>query len=290
MKISVVIPVFNGRGVLEDCLEALLDYTGRHELQIIAIDDFSTDGSRHYLRGQNGIITLFNDRNYGYAHTVNSGLKHAGGEAVLFLNQDTVIEGEAIDILADKLFSDPEYGIVAPKLLNPDSSRQLSIRSFPNHLDIISHHLGLHLLFPANRIINKWKMPWFDYDSEAEVMQPMFSAVLIRREVVNHVGLLDERFPLFFNDVDYCRRVLSADYKIIYIPSAKVIHQHGQATSQNAMRSVYLQHKAFIDYLAGYYKGIRYLIPNLFCSVILIFSAHLRALYRGVKRVFTSRA
>lgn len=290
MKITVVIPVYNAIGVIEDCFGALFNYDGRHQLEIIAIDDYSTDGSREYLRDQDNIFAFFNDRNYGYAHTVNVGLKHVSGKAVLFLNQDAVVTKDAIDTMAESLFSDSSIGMVAPKLLNPDGSRQLSIRSFPNHRDIISHHLGLHLMFPSSRLLNSWKMPWFDYESKAEVEQPMFSAVLIRGEVIDCVGLLDERFALFFNDVDYSRRILSAGFRTVYDPSAQVIHSHGQATSQNVMRSVYLQHSAFIDYLNKYYKGIRYLIPNISCSIILVFSAHLRAFYRGVKKVFTSRA
>jgi hypothetical protein len=291
MIISVVIPVYNGLGVIEDCLESLYVYTGSHQLQIIAVDDFSTDGSREYLKSQTGRIRLLlNPQNESYAATVNRGIEASRSDAVLLLNQDTVVNNNAIDVLASQLYESDDYAMAAPRLANPDGSLQRSIRNFPTHADVINHHLGLTALFPSDPEINRWKMPGFDYDSESLVKQPMFSAVMLKREVIEKVGYLDHRFPLFFNDVDYCRRIDQAGLKVIYTPQAEIIHVRGQATSQQAVKSVYLQHLAFIQYLQKYYKGIRYLIPNLLCAVLLVTSAHLRAVLGLLKRTFTSKA
>lgn len=280
MLVSVIIPVYNGSQIIIPCLEAVFNSKGENSLEVIVIEDHSIDDSLEKLKSCGlDIHLLQNDRNYGYAPSVNRGLKECHGEAVLFLNQDTEIAEDAVAKLFDKLVSEPNIGAVAPKLVNADGSVQKSVRRFPSHMDIIYHHLGLSYLSPKSPVFNRWKMGEFDHLKERFVDQPAFSAIMIRHEVLNSVGLLDKSFPLYFNDVDYSRRMIDAGWKILFFPEAVVKHQRGQATGQRRIQSVYLSHSAFIRYLYKYYKGPKYYIPNFICSFLLIFSAHLRALY-----------
>ncbi len=286
MLVSIIIPVYNGSQVIIQCLQAVFDSKGENSLEVIVVEDHSSDDSLAKL-GTCGfdIHLLQNERNYGYAYTVNRGLKECHGDAVLFLNQDTEIADDAVAKLCDKLVSNHEIGAIAPQLLNPDGSVQKSVRRFPTHTDVIYHHLGLSYIFPNSPKFNRWKMGEFDHLEERFVDQPAFSAIMIRREVLNNVGLLDQGFPLYFNDVDYSRRMIDTGWKILYYPAAVVEHQKGQSTGQRKIRSVYLSHSAFIQYLCKYYKGPKYYIPNFICAFLLIFSAHLRALYyllRGI--------
>ena len=142
--VSVVIPVYNGSEVIIPCLKAVFDSKGENSLEVIVVEDHSTDDSLEKLKACGFDIHLLqNDRNYGYAYTVNRGLKECHGDTVLFLNQDTEVEENAIGKLCNRLLSTFEIGAVAPKLVNPDDSVQKSVRRFPTHMDVIYHHLGL---------------------------------------------------------------------------------------------------------------------------------------------------
>jgi len=291
LLISVVIPIFNAVDVIGECLDSLAASSSEHELEIILIDDCSSDGSHEYLFSKYSAFKIMrNKENRGYACTVNRGIKHAHGEYIFLLNQDTVVGQNALDKLVSRIQTDSKIGIIAPKLLNPDGSIQKSVRRFPKHGDIIYHHLGLTRFFPDNPGFNRWKMADFAHNEERYVEQPAFSAVLVRREVFKQVGLLDTGYPLFFNDVDYCRRATDAGWKILFTPKAEVVHQGGQAVRQQAVCSIYLSHAAFIRYLNENFKGARFLTPNFVCSVLLVCSAHIRALIYILGKPFTSKA
>jgi GT2 family glycosyltransferase len=291
LLISVVIPVYNALAVIGACLDSLAASSSEHKLEIILIDDCSRDGSHEYLLSKYSTFKIMrNSKNRGYAYTVNRGIKLAHGEYIFLLNQDTVVGANTLDKLVSRLQKDSKIGIIAPKLLNSDGSLQKSVRRFPKHSDIIYHHLGLTRFFPDHPRLNRWKMADFDHNEERYVEQPAFSAVLVRREVFEQAGLLDTNYPLFFNDVDYCRRAIDAGWKILFTPEAEVVHLGGQAVRQQAMRSIYISHAAFIRYLNENFKGARFLAPNFICSVLLVCSAHIRALFNLLQKPFISKA
>ena len=151
MLISVVIPIFNAVDVIGDCLDSLAASSSEHDLEIILIDDCSSDESHGYLLSNYSAFKIMRNReNRGYAYTVNRGIKHAHGEYIFLLNQDTVVGQNALDKLVSRIQTDSKIGIIAPKLLNPDGSIQKSVRRFPKHGDIVYHHLGLTRFFPDN--------------------------------------------------------------------------------------------------------------------------------------------
>ncbi|NIP44280.1 MAG: glycosyltransferase family 2 protein [candidate division Zixibacteria bacterium] len=290
MLISVIIPLYNGHEVIVKCLDSVFSSETDHNIEVIVVDDCSTDESVDLINRKGYDIYLMkNDKNHGYAYTVNRGLTVFHGDAAFLLNQDTELEKNVIQLLASRLFEDDLTGIIAPQLVNLDGTVQPSVRCFPRHSDIIYHHLGLSSIFRDNAELNRWKMPDFDHISERYVDQPAFSAVMIKRTAINEVGLMDLDFPLFFNDVDYCRRTIAAGWKILFYPKAKVKHQRGQAISQRKVQSIYLSHLAFIEYLHKYFRNLRYVIPNFLCSFLLVVSAHIRALYHLLKKSSTSK-
>lgn len=291
MLISVVIPVYNGAEVIGHCLNSVIHSKSPDQIEIICVDDCSGDNSYDIILREFPTVKLFrNDHNKNYTATVNRGIKASSGEFLLFLNQDTVIATDTIRVLSEKLSGHEEVGIIAPKLVNPDGSVQNSVRRFPTHADVIYHHLGLNHFFPDNPVFNVWKNSAFDYNLEQRICQPAFSAVMLRRSLINSIGLLDQSFPLFFNDVDYCRRTAGSGWKILYTPDTTVEHIRGQASRQNIVQSTYLSHEAFIRYLKKYNRGISNLLPNFICTLLLISSAHVRVIYRLLKKLFTSKA
>jgi len=290
MNISIIIPVYNGFSVIGECLTALRNSRLKASPEIIVVDDCSRDGSPEFVRKNfPEAILLRHERNLGYARSVNHGLDNAHGDFIMLLNQDTVADENALSILCAELERDERAALAAPALFNLDGSRQPSIRQFPRHRDIVYHHLGLPCIFPRSKHFNRWKMPELDYAQKQYVPQPAFSAVMLTRKTLSEIGILDERFRLFFNDVDYCRRVYLAGYKILYCPEAVVYHQKGQATGQNRPRSICLSHVAFIQYLWKHFRGWVSLLPNLLCSLLLLLSIGPRVCWHLIRRMLISK-
>ena len=141
-------------------------------------------------------------------------------------------------------------GIVAPQFLNADGSIQPSCRRFPRHRDIVFHALGLNYLFPYSKLYNYWKMGDFDHQSQRFVDQPQGAFLLTHRRAFEDVGLLDENFPMFFSDVDWCRRFINKGWKITFTPEVKIIHHKGSSVynNRNRISLIWSSHISFYLY------------------------------------------
>src|SRR5262249_53422120 len=159
------------------------------------------------------------------------------------LNPDTEVQPEAIRYLLDFLADHPKVGIVAPKLLNSDGTVQRSCRQFPTFLGMLYELLGLSRLFPDNPRFREYKMLDWDHDDERQVDQPEGACLLLRREVIEQVGLLDEGFFMLFEEVDWCYRIKQAGWEIWFTPGAQVVHHYGQSIKQVKTRMILSSHR-----------------------------------------------
>jgi GT2 family glycosyltransferase len=143
---------------------------------------------------------------------------------------------------------------VAPRLRGPDGKVQLTCRSFPGP-DVVHYEaLGLSRLFPRSRVFGKYRMSWWGYDDARPVDQPMASALLVRSAALDEIGLFDEQFPMFFNDVDLCRRLWDAGWEVWFTPAAEMTHLGGAATRQVRREMIIESHRSFLAY---YRKRVR---------------------------------
>ena len=233
VEISAIIVSYNGRRFLPNCLSTLEDNLHLLSHEILLVDNGSTDDSVSFVQSSfPDVIVVENDSNLGFARAVNIGIKKASGEYLYILNQDLRFHAGATERLLARLKSDPQIGMIGPKYVGFDGKLQWSARAFPTYRHIIYEALLLSRLFPRHREFSSWRMGWFDHEHEMEVDQPMGSAMLIPRDVVDKVGSFDEKFPIFFNDVDYCRRMRDAGYVLLYFPDAVVEHFRGASTGR----------------------------------------------------------
>jgi GT2 family glycosyltransferase len=289
-SISVLIPLYQGRQVIGACIDSLLDSRDDIDLRIVVIDDASPDEAGEWVSSNYPYVeVIVNDTNRGYAFAVNRGIQNTDGDLILLLNQDTRMESGALKILEDRLNSKADIDAVVPKLLNTDGTVQPSCRMLPRHVDVLWQHLFLPRLFPRSQEFARWKMGWFNHDSEIEVEQPYFSTILLRRSVVDEIGQLDESFRIYFNDVDYCRRIKDSGGRILFTPHARVVHQLGQSTSKIPFRRIVDSHRGFIRYFFKHYRGMSYWIPNIGVAAILAASAVVRLTLTALCLPFTSR-
>lgn len=246
MKLSIVIVTWNSAADIEACIDSI---NFGSEFEVIVVDNASTDATPSVVRQHHHLRLVENPSNLGYARASNQGIRLATGECVLLLNPDTRIELGTLDALSGYLDEHPAVGAVAPRLTSPDGTTQYSIRSFPTATSLFWELIGLSRLFPKSRLFGRWKMKYFDYDRTAEVEQPMASCLMVRRTLLDQLGSMDERFPMFYNDVDLSKRMADAGWKTVYLADARVVHRHGASTSQVRARMIRESHRSAFRYL-----------------------------------------
>ncbi|MFO8079846.1 MAG: glycosyltransferase family 2 protein [Armatimonadota bacterium] len=255
-ELSIVIVSWNTRDLLDACLTSIREAPDEVSREVIVVDNASDDSTAEMVQSAHPDVTLIaNEENAGYAVGNNQGIAAAAGKHVLLLNPDIVVHEGALDTLARFLQEHPGAGAVAPRLILPDGSVQASCRSFPTPEIVLYEALGLSRLFPRNRRFGKYRMTWWDYNDQRRVDQPMASAIMVRGAALTAVGGMDEDFPIFFNDVDFCLRLWNAGWEVWFTPEASMDHVGGAATRQVRRRMLTESHRSFVRFYRKHYRG-----------------------------------
>ncbi|MCI0495494.1 glycosyltransferase family 2 protein [candidate division KSB1 bacterium] len=288
--LSIIIVTYNHESEIKNCLLTLKNAIAQFNAEIIIIDNNSTDETisifqsllrdfdKKYYR-----LMIFNQTNIGFTKAVNQGLARSQEEFVLLLNPDTEIPSDIFQSLIQIFENNSDVGIVSPQFRNPDGTIQPSCRRFPRHRDVIYNAIGLNVLFNSSKEFNYWKMGDFDHQTQKEVEQPQGAFLLARREAVEDVGFLDEQFPMFFSDVDWCRRFIEKGWKILFVPGVQIMHHKGTSIYKNRVKMIWSSHWSFCRYFWKYYRGLSWSPINLITGVVLIFLALIRSIFHLVK-------
>jgi hypothetical protein len=225
--VSIIIVNLNTRGLLEACLNSV-DAEGKSvPLEVIVVDNGSTDGSVEMIRSLFPAVHLtVNERNEGFARPNNAGLRQALGRHLFLLNSDTEIRPGALRAMIQFLDNHSRAGACGPRLVYPDGRTQRSVKGFPGRVTHLSDMLFLDRLFP--HFFGKGEQRNFDYFRAASVDHVMAAAFMIRRQAYEEVGPLDEEFAIYYNDMDWCYRAKAAGWEIWYLPDPVVIHYLGK--------------------------------------------------------------
>jgi len=287
-SISVLTVTYNSEDHLPAFLEVLLPELDSCGGELILVDNASTDATRSLI--QNGVQhkafvkIIENRKNLGFAIANNQALAIAEGTDILLLNPDTAVETGAIQGLLESLHESENRGAVAPQLRFSDGRIQRSCRRFPTHLNILTQMLGLGLLFPRSRWANGWKMGDFDHEQSRDVDQPAAAALLIRGDLYRELEGLNEQFPMFFNDVDLCRRIHQRGYRIRFDARYRVIHAGGGSVRRRPLAMVVSSQLSFFRYFERSYTGLLYQVPNLLLGMLLYLAIIPRILFHFLPR------
>ncbi|MGC8667968.1 MAG: glycosyltransferase family 2 protein [Chthonomonadales bacterium] len=231
MTLSIILVNWNTRDYLLGALHSIYRNPPPFEFEVIVVDNASADGSAEAVaRKYPQVCLIANNANEGYARGNNQGVAASRGRYVLLLNPDVVVWPGSLERAVELLERRPEVGVLAAKLVHPDGTVQKSVRGFPRPAAMIFEVTGIAALFRRSRIINAYRMDWFDYEHEAVVEQPMGTFLLMRRSVFDRIGAMDECFPIFFNDVDWLYRANRNGVVVLYTPSVVVTHYGGGST------------------------------------------------------------
>jgi len=280
-KVSYLLVAYKSNDVIGDAVKSIQMQAGGFEREIIVIDNFASENCRDIVTALASDANVkINAHNDGFTRGVNQATWLASGEYLFYLNPDVQLSPDCTRILISELENDSQLAAAAPQLLNQDGSVQQSVRNFPTFATLIYEHFGLTHLVPRSRRFGRWKNRYFDHQSRAFVAQPMASAFLLRHDVIDRIGAWDERFFIFFSDVDICRRIIDAGYHIIFAPDAKAHHGLGGSTRKEGSWLISDSHRGFYRYLAKHeLRGFRILLRPL-AAIILSVSAVLRVIYR----------
>jgi GT2 family glycosyltransferase len=248
ISLSICIVTYQARDYLRDCLNSLYAHAPNGEYEIIVVDNHSTDGTIETLERQFPQVQLIkNPTNNGFTAPMNQALRQAQGQYLLQLNPDTIVHDQALNQLIQFMQSHPKVGICGPKVLNTDGSLQKPCRrgeSTP--WAVITYFLGLSSLFPKSKLFGGYLMNYLDEDEINEVDGVAGSCMLLRREVIDQIGYLDERFFAYQEDADFCFQARQAGWKVYYVPTAQITHYGGQGGSRvQPYRSIFEWHRSY---------------------------------------------
>jgi N-acetylglucosaminyl-diphospho-decaprenol L-rhamnosyltransferase len=236
IELSVVIVSYNTSDLLNNCLssiEAWLE-ANAHTGEIIVVDNASTDGTSRMIRRRFPEVTLIENRtNAGFAAANNQGMRAARGRYIVLLNPDTTVLGDAFGQLASYMDENPDLGIVGPRLMYPDGTVQSSRRRFPTRVTGYLESTLVQDYWPDNRVVQRYYMEDLPDDRTQQVDWLVGACLMVRREAVESAGLLDERYFMYSEEVEWCHRMKNHGWSIVYYPQATVVHHEGASSSQN---------------------------------------------------------
>lgn len=246
LDLAIIIVNYNTRDLLRDCLASVYDNRGDFRFQVCVVDNCSSDGSAAMVRAEFPQVRVIeSDFNGGFAYANNLGLRSFGfmevGEGagsperptstdelpryILLLNPDTVLPPSALAGMLEFMEAHPEAGIVGPRLVLADGSLDLACRrSFPTPQVAFYRLIGLSKLFPRSRRFGRYNLTYLDPAETAEVDSVVGACMMVRREAIQQVGLLDETFWMYGEDLDWAYRMKCAGWKAFYNPQVTVLH------------------------------------------------------------------
>ena len=246
MKLSVVIVNYNVKHFLEQCLNSVSAATKHCETEVFVVDNNSVDGSCNMLREKFPWVKLIeNKKNYGFSYANNQAIRESAGEYVLLLNPDTVIEEDTLKSVCDFMDSHPDAGGLGVKMIDgkgrflPESKRGL-----PTPKVAFYKIFGLSKLFPKSKKFGKYHLTYLDKDEIHKVDVLSGAFMLLRAETLKKVGLLDETFFMYGEDIDLSYRITLGGYNNYYFPKTTIIHYKGESTKKGSVNYVVVFYNA----------------------------------------------
>lgn len=294
MKLSVVIINYNVKYFLEQTLLSVRKASLRlqeaypgYDTEVLVVDNNSVDGSVTMLREKFPEVKLLaNEENVGFARANNQALGQVSGEYSLLLNPDTVVEEDTFIKVIAFMEAHPEAGGLGVKMLDgkgkflPESKR-----GFPSPEVAFYKAFGLSSLFPNSRIFGKYHLGYLDKDETHKVDVLAGAFMLIRTQVLNEVGYLDETFFMYGEDIDFSYRIKQAGYENYYYPETRIIHYKGESTKKQSVNYVFVFYKAMIIFARKHFSARKAAIFSFLLNLAIYFRASLALTFRFAKQM-----
>ncbi len=254
MELSVIITNYKTPDLLKLCLESIPKAIGSLNYEIFVIDSEADEETGEMIRElfPRVVYTAFK-ANTGFPKLVNAGLRQSAGDFTMILNGDMVLTENSLEKMVDYLRQHQAVGVLAPQLLNFDGSIQLSCFRFLNFLTIPARRTFFGKTAAGKKEVDRFLMKDFNHQSVREIDWAMGTALMVSKAALTKVGLMDEKFFMFLEDTDWCRRFHEAGFKVVYFPEAKMYHYHGRVSKKSGgLLDLFINKYAWIHLVSAF--------------------------------------
>jgi GT2 family glycosyltransferase len=269
LDLSIIIVNWNAKDLLLRCLEAVNRNLGTIQSEVIVVDNGSTDGSVE-AACERFPHTRFleNQTNIGFSRANNQAIEASGGRYYLLLNTDTFLHTGALETMLRFMDANPDTGAAGCRLYYEDGSLQRSCTSFPTLATELWQALWLDRLFPKSRVFGKYWMTYWDFNDSREVESIIGACMLLRREAIAEVGLLDESYFMYSEETDLCYRLKEKGWKVRFIPQASATHIWGGTSKRIQEETTFLRlYKSRTQFFRKHYGSA---ITLLYKAVLIL--------------------
>jgi GT2 family glycosyltransferase len=255
--LSVVIVSWNARKYLLQCLASLTGQACRYPMEVIVVDNASSDGSADAVaESYPGVRLIRNTENAGFAKANNIGVAASTGRYLCFVNSDVKVLPDCISRLVEYCEEHTEVGMVGPRILGGDGKLQRSCHGFPGLWNMFCRALALDSMFPRIKMFTGYSLSHWPQDSlrPVDILSGCFW--LVRRDALNQIGLLDETFFMYAEDMDWCKRFWAHRWPVVFVPSAEAIHYGGASSSNSPVRFYIERQRADLQYWRKHHSGL----------------------------------
>lgn len=267
--LSICIVSYNVQNELRKCLNSIQQHVKNLSYEILLVDNDSLDQTADMIVKEFPAIQFFpQKKNIGFAAGCNVAIKASKGTMILLLNPDTILHEQSLEKMTAFLDTHPEIGIIGPQLLNTDGTIQNGLRQFPTAAVILARYTFLKK-FPFFRTrIDRYRMRNADLSVFMEVDQVSGAAMMFSRKTLDRIGLMDERFFIFCEEVDFCRRAREKNLSVCYLPDAQITHSGGQSRKQVNNLVQFYRFESYMKYLQKNMRPFSYLLFMIFFKML----------------------
>jgi len=267
--LDIVIVNHNSTEELLACLSSI-ERSGMGRESVVVVDNGSHDNVDRVYHYFPQVTLVKNYGNAGFARAANDGMSRGTADFAMIMNPDTMVSPRFFQTMCDFMTANPDIAVAGPKVLNEDGTLQGSARAFPTLPTLLFGRRSLLTMFFPRLSLSRKSVPAFSSDGATpmDVEWVSGACMLVRREAVNAVGPFDERFFVYWEDVDWCRRMRDAGWRVVYFPQASIVHRVGASSDKRFMWSLLTFHVSFFRYFDKYSRVPPVITAPLVCTAL----------------------
>jgi len=265
MNLSIIIVSYNTCDLTLNAIRSVFASKTNYLFEVFVVDNASKDQTVNRIRNEFPSVKLIsNTENVGFSRANNQAIRQSQGDYVLLLNSDTVIETDTLDIVLNFMEENKKVGASGCKIVLPDGTLdKASRRGFPTPSASFYYVTGMNRLFPKNPRFNQYQLGHLDPDEVYPVDCLVGAFMVVRKEVIEQVGLLDEDYFMYGDDIDWCYRIKEAGWEIVYYPKTTIIHHKSASSRNKPAKIIYEFHRAMLLFYNKHYRKKYNLIVTL---------------------------
>lgn len=286
MDLSIIIVNYNTKKLTLDCIKSIYKSKTNYQYEILVVDNNSRDDSVRVLKDTfKNIILIQNKENVGFAKANNQAMKISKGRYILLLNSDTIVRENTLDTIIKFMEENDDVGSTGCKVVLPNGELDKAChRGFPTPEASFFYMTGLAKRFPNNPKFNSYHKSYLHMDEIHEIDCLVGAFMMVRRKTIEEVGMLDETYFMYGEDIDWCYRIKKAGWKIYFNPNVSIVHYKGASSRKKPFKIVYEFYRAMFIFHKNHFASKYNMFINLLVYLGITLKLSLAIITNGFKR------